>query len=160
MQGLQPLGAQGFFAAHGFFAAAFNLGTKHFWEPAPPLAAQGLHGLQAFLAAHGLQGLHWASCMNRGFGFAVGSRVGCFAPALMAPAFMACAGVDIDKAPPMAIPVPTKAGITVVDKSGNLNDLKVASYSQSVAEFGFVFQNTLILAERNCGFESIVFTGL
>ncbi len=74
--------------------------------------------------------------MNRGFGFAVGSRVGCPVPALMA-----CAGVDTAMAPPMAIPVPTKAGITVVDKSENLNDLKLASCSQSFAEFdfGFVF---------------------
>ncbi len=77
--------------------------------------------------------------MNRGFGFATGSRVGCSVPVLMAPALMACAGVDTDKAPPMAIPVPTKAGITVVDKSENLNDRKMASCSQSFAEFGFVF---------------------
>jgi hypothetical protein len=57
----------------------------------------------------------------------------------MAPALVACAGVDTDKAPPMAIPVPTKAGITVEDKSENLNDRKMASCSQSFTEFGFAF---------------------
>jgi len=98
--------------------------------------------------------------MNRGFGFAVGSRADCPVLATMAPSFMAYAGVDTDKAPPMAIPVPTKAGITVEDKSENLKDRKMASCSKSFAEFGFVFWNTRILAERNCGFESIVFTGL
>ncbi len=62
--------------------------------------------------------------MNRGFGFAVGSSVGCPVPALTA-----YAGVDTDKAPPTAIPDMTTAGITVVDKSENLNDRKMASCS-------------------------------
>jgi hypothetical protein len=56
--------------------------------------------------------------MSRGFGLATGKRVGCSVPV-----FAACAGVAGDKALPTAIPAPTKAGITVVDRSVNFNDL-------------------------------------
>ena len=56
--------------------------------------------------------------MSRGFDLATGKRVGCSVPV-----FAACTGVAGDKAPPTTIPAPTKAGITVVDRSKILNDL-------------------------------------
>jgi len=68
--------------------------------------AQGLHGLQGlqglhFAAAHGLQGLqglhglhadaqglHWASCIDWGLGFATGNR----------PLWLFCPGVAVEAA--------------------------------------------------------------
>ena len=115
LQGLQP-----FFAAHGLqglhFFAAHGLQGLHFF------AAHGLHGLH-FLAAHGLhflaaQGLQAARCRCLGFGFAVGSR-----PDVPVAAPAAKPGALGVTAPPTAMPTPTKAVATVVDKSFVLNDL-------------------------------------
>jgi len=159
LHGLQPfLGAQGLQGLQGLLAqAACRRGTTHFLETAsppalhglhglqpfaaqglPPLAAHGLHGLQPlffapqglqglqpFLAAQGLHGRHAASWICRGFGLATGNKVCCSAPT-----FAALAGVAGDNAPPTAIPAPRNAGMTVVDRSENLNDLKVASCSE------------------------------
>ena len=121
LQGLAPQGLHGFFAAHGlhglqacFFAAQGLQGLQPFF-----FAAQGLHGLQPFFAAHGLQGLHLAaSSIGRDRGFAVGSSFD-----------TPCVGVAANPvplnatAPPIAIPAPTNAETTVVDKSVVLYDL-------------------------------------
>jgi hypothetical protein len=56
--------------------------------------------------------------MGRGLGLAIGKR---FEFAI--PAFTAFAGVAGVKAPPTAIPTPTKAGMTVVDRRVFLNVL-------------------------------------
>ena len=125
LHGLQPfLAAQGlhglqpFLAAHGLHGLQPFLAAQGLHGLQPFLAAQGLHGLQPFFAAQGLHGLQAAICMVRSFGFATGSRFGCSVPALAA-----CTGTTGAIAPPTAIPTPTKAGMTVVDRSENLNDL-------------------------------------
>jgi hypothetical protein len=170
LHGLQPfLGAQGLHGLQGLLAqAACSRGTTHFLETAPPLAPQGLHGLQPFaaqglqglqpLAAHGLQGLqplffapqglqglqpllaahglhgrHAASWMGRGLGLATGNKICCSIPTLAAPTGVA--GVN---APPTAIPAPRNAGMTVVDRSENLNDLTMASCSRMFADLVLV----------------------
>ena len=65
-----------------------------------------------------MHGLHWASWIGRGFGLAIGNKVECSVPKLAATAVVAR-----EIAPPTAIPAPTNAGMTVVERSENFIDL-------------------------------------
>jgi len=115
---------QAFFAAQGLHLAA--QGLQAFF------AAQGLHAPQAFfaaqglhLAAHGLhflaaQGLHAASCVSLGFGFAMGSK-----PEVPAVGAAAMPGALDDAMPPTMMPTPTNADAIVVDNNLDFNELTV-----------------------------------
>jgi hypothetical protein len=138
LHGLHAAAAQGlhglhFAAAQGLrFAACWSRGTTQADLAAPPLAAQGLHGLQGLLApaaqglqglqaaaAQGLQGLHAAAAQGLHLAAAQGLHLAAAQGLHLAAPHWANAGVGFTAStaatPPTATPVATINGIMVLE---------------------------------------------